>query len=62
MSKNNEKLQSFLEQHPDIEIVEVILTDVCGGLRGKWVTPDKIEKVMAGELKMPLSSEAFDAR
>lgn len=34
--------------------------DLCGGLRGKWVTRDKIHKVMAGGLKMPLSTLAFD--
>lgn len=60
MSENNDKLQSFLEQHPHIEIFEVMLMDLCGGLRGKWVTRDKIHKVMAGGLKMPLSTVAFD--
>jgi glutamine synthetase len=60
MPENNEKLQSFLEQYPEIEIFEVMLMDLCGGLRGKWVTRDKINKVMAGGLKMPLSTLAFD--
>jgi glutamine synthetase len=60
MADNNEILQAFLSRHPDIEIFEVILPDVCGGLRGKWLTRDKIHKVMAGELKIPLSSIAFD--
>lgn len=53
-------LQTFLDEHPDIEIFEVMLKDLCGGLRGKWVTRDKIHKVMAGQLKMPLSTLAFD--
>ena len=60
MPENNDKLQSFLDQYPDIEIFEVMLMDLCGGLRGKWVTRDKIAKVMAGGLKMPLSTLAFD--
>ncbi|MDH4039239.1 MAG: glutamine synthetase family protein [Gammaproteobacteria bacterium] len=60
MADNKEILQSFLAKHPDIEIFEIILPDVCGGLRGKWLTRDKIHKAMAGELKMPLSSLAFD--
>ena len=60
MSENNDKLQSFLDRHPHIEIFEVMLMDLSGGLRGKWVTREKISKVMAGGLKMPLSSLAFD--
>lgn len=60
MADSTEILQAFLAQHPDIEIFEIILPDVCGGLRGKWLTRDKIHRAMAGELKMPLSSLAFD--
>lgn len=60
MPDNNEKLEAFLAQNPDIEVFEVMLMDVCGGLRGKWVTRDKIHKVMDGALKLPLSSLAFD--
>ena len=60
MDDNTKILQAFLAKHPDIEIFEIILPDVCGGLRGKWLTRDKIQKAMAGELKMPLSSLAFD--
>ena len=60
MDNNNDSLQAFLSKHPEIEIFEVILPDVCGGLRGKWVTRDKIHKVIAGELKLPLSALAFD--
>jgi glutamine synthetase len=60
MTDNNDSLQAFLERHPDIEVFEVMLPDIAGGLRGKWVTRDKIEKVMAGGLKLPLSALAFD--
>jgi glutamine synthetase len=60
MAENNEALQMFLDAHPDIEIFEVMLPDMAGGLRGKWVTRDKIHKVFAGELKLPLSALAFD--
>ena len=60
MPENNDNLQSFLDQNPHIEIFEVMLMDLSGGLRGKWVTRDKIHKVMAGGLKMPLSTLAFD--
>lgn len=60
MPDTNEKLDTFLAENPDIEVFEVMLKDLCGGLRGKWVTRDKIHKVMAGALKMPLSTMAFD--
>ncbi|MEP0203932.1 MAG: glutamine synthetase family protein [Halioglobus sp.] len=60
MSDASERLQRFLEDNPTIEIFEIILPDIAGGLRGKWVTRDKIEKVIAGGLKLPISSLAFD--
>ncbi len=60
MTDHKESLQSFLDRHPDIEVFEVMLPDIAGGLRGKWVTRDKIDKVMAGGLKLPLTALAFD--
>ena len=60
MTQNNEILQTFLDNHPDIEVFEVMLPDIAGGLRGKWITRDKIEKAFSGGLKLPLSALAFD--
>lgn len=60
MVEDGGRLQAFLDANPDIEIFEVMLPDIAGGLRGKWVTRDKIHKVFAGELKLPVSSSAFD--
>ncbi|MEH6519544.1 MAG: glutamine synthetase family protein [Halioglobus sp.] len=60
MVDNIKKLSAFLQAHPDIEIFEVILPDLAGGLRGKWITREKIEKVFSGGLKLPLSALAFD--
>ena len=54
------KLQAFLDDNPEIEVFEVMLPDINGGLRGKWIARDKVDKVFAGELKMPLSAAAFD--
>ena len=53
MTNDNSALQEFLRQHPDIEICEMILPDICGGLRGKWIARDKLAKLVAGELKLP---------
>ena len=60
MTEHKVSLQAFLDRHPDIEVFEVMLPDIAGGLRGKWVTRDKIHKVMAGGLKLPISALAFD--
>jgi len=60
MAEHSEHLENFLDSNPDIEVFEVILPDLAGGLRGKWVTRDKIRKVMEGGLKLPISSVAFD--
>ena len=60
MTNDNSALQEFLRQHPDIEICEMILPDICGGLRGKWLARDKLAKLVAGELKLPLSSLVCD--
>lgn len=53
-------LEEFLEANPDIELFEIILPDLAGGFRGKWVTRDKIGKLVNGGLKLPLSTLAFD--
>ena len=60
MTENAARLEAFLAANPDIEVFEVVLPDLAGGLRGKWVTRDKIGKVLAGGLKLPLSSLVFD--
>ncbi len=60
MSNNSQCLQEFLDTNPEIEIFEVILPDIAGGLRGKWVTREKIHKVFSGGLKLPTSALAFD--
>ncbi|MFK8042615.1 glutamine synthetase family protein [Congregibacter sp.] len=58
---SSSQLESFLDRHPDIELFEVVLADVSGGLRGKWVTRDKLSTVFADELKLPISSLVFDS-
>ena len=60
MSNSTQVLQEFLLANLDIEVFEVILPDIAGGLRGKWVARDKIHKVFAGGLKLPTSALAFD--
>jgi len=52
--------RSFLEKHPDIETVEVVLTDLNGVYRGKWLPISAFNKVFGGQFKMPLTSVSPD--
>ncbi|MFV8818574.1 glutamine synthetase family protein [Haliea sp. E17] len=54
-------LEAFLSRYPETEVFEVMLLDLGGGLRGKWVAPDKMDAVLAGEMKLPLTTLAMDA-
>jgi len=50
----------FLADNPDIEVFEVLLVDLNGVLRGKWLPRDKFESVLDGKLKMPLTAVTPD--
>ncbi|MDA8681207.1 glutamine synthetase family protein [Porticoccaceae bacterium] len=54
------QLDAFLDKHPDIEIFEVLLHDINGVQRGKWLPVDKIHKLFEGGFKMPLSTCSLD--
>jgi glutamine synthetase len=53
-------IRNFLRRHPDTETVEVVLTDLNGIYRGKWLPAEGIGKVLDGKFKMPLTSVACD--
>ncbi len=55
-----EEFERFLKRHPDIKTVEVLLTDLNGVLRGKWLPIENLQRVIDGNFKMPLSSVAPD--
>jgi len=50
----------FLADNPDIEVFEVLLVDLNGVLRGKWIPRDTFESVLDGRLKMPLTAVTPD--
>ncbi len=54
-------LAEFLERHPDVQVIETMLPDLNGRLRGKWLERDRIEKVIDGGLKLPITTLALDA-
>ena len=54
-------VHAFLQQNSDIETIEVMVTDMNGVLRGKWLQPAGLEKLLnGGEFKMPLTSVTPD--
>ena len=62
MSDNHNKPQlvRFFEDNPAIETVEVVLTDLNGIYRGKWLPVSAVEKVLDGSFKMPLTAVSPD--
>ncbi len=61
MPNHSESLKAFLESHSNTQVLEVMLLDLVGGWRGKWVGRDKMDSVIAGEMKLPHSTLAFDS-
>ncbi|ETN92912.1 Gamma-glutamylputrescine synthetase PuuA [Gammaproteobacteria bacterium MOLA455] len=59
--KSTEVLEQFLQAHPHIEIFEVILHDLNGVHRGKWLPREQIHKLFEGGYKMPQSSCSLDS-
>jgi glutamine synthetase len=53
-------VRRYLHAHPATETIEVVLTDLNGIYRGKWLPADGIDKVLEGKFKMPLTSVACD--
>jgi len=60
MIQSEDKVQRFLEDFPEIDIVETILPDLAGGLRGKWITREKLPGLFSGEVRLPLTALTFD--
>jgi glutamine synthetase len=53
-------IRRFLADHPETEILEVVLTDLNGIYRGKWLPVASVDKVLDGKFKMPLTSVSCD--
>jgi len=56
----NSPVSRFLEEHPDIETVEVVLSDLNGIYRGKWLPAHSAGKVLDGTFKIPLTAVSPD--
>jgi len=53
-------VRQFLQDHPDVQTIEVVLTDLNGIFRGKWLPSSQIDKVLEGKMKMSLTSLSAD--
>ncbi|MEO0438017.1 MAG: glutamine synthetase family protein [Pseudomonadota bacterium] len=50
----------FLRANPEVSMIEALLPDSNGVLRGKWLPRSKLAKVYKGELKFPKTALALD--
>ena len=58
--RQSSRMRRFLAEHPETEILEVVLTDLNGIYRGKWLPVAGIDKVLDGKFKMPLTAVSCD--
>jgi glutamine synthetase len=59
-TKTHSPVLRFLEENPGIETVEVVLTDLNGIYRGKWLPAATAGKVLNGQFKIPLTAVSPD--
>ncbi|MEX0624006.1 glutamine synthetase family protein [Saccharospirillum sp.] len=55
------EVTAFLEQHPDVTTIELLVTDLNGVLRGKRIERELLEKVYEEGFNLPGSVMALDA-
>jgi len=55
------EMDAFMAANPDIELIELLVPDMCGILRGKRLTRDNFGKLFAGEVRVPGSICLLDA-
>lgn len=53
-------VRKYLLDHPEVQTLEVVLTDLNGIYRGKWLPVSAADKVLEGKFKMPLTSVTPD--
>lgn len=59
-SAQKSPLHRFLAEHPEVQTIEVVLTDLNGIFRGKWLPSSGMQKVLDGKLKMSLTALCAD--
>lgn len=52
--------RDFLAQHPEIDAIDLLISDLNGVLRGKRVSPENLEKAYTQGINLPASVYALD--
>jgi glutamine synthetase len=60
MISDTASARQFLADDPGVDVLEVLLVDLNGVLRGKWIPRDKFDSALDGKLKMPLTAVTPD--
>lgn len=55
------EMDAFLAANPDVELIELLIPDMCGMLRGKRLTRDSFGKLVTGDVRAPGSVYLLDA-
>lgn len=55
------EMDAFIAANPDIELIELLIPDMCGMLRGKRITRDSFDKLVTGDVRAPGSLYLLDA-
>lgn len=58
--KQTELVQTFLLENPDIEAVELLVSDINGVMRGKWAPKNTLTKIVDPGVNLPMSVFALD--
>lgn len=61
MAESSERLQEFLGAHPDCGMIELLIADMVGVLRGKRILRDEFEKVFSKGFNIPASVVMLDS-
>ncbi len=56
----DDEITRFLRAHPDLEGVELLISDLGGVLRGKWAPPQSLAKAATTGVNFPLSIFGLD--
>ena len=54
------QVRAFLARHPQVRTLEVVLTDLTGIFRGKWIPAVAVDKILGGDLKISLTAVSAD--
>ena len=60
--KSSNELQSFLKVHPDVQLLELLLPDMNGILRGKRLSSDEFAKVFGEGVTFCASAVIMDTK